>query len=328
MTRALAAALALALAAAARPASGADADLAASEISRDVENPLGREWFVKLQSNTYLLDAGDFSTHRLEPTLKIQPRISVPLTGDWLLVTRPSFVAFESKPYEDAANELARAEGIGDLELPIALAPALGPSWIAGAGPTFVLPTASNRETGQGKWQAGPAAVVGWQNEDWLFALFAQQWWSFAGSSERSRVSHLEVQYFLTRYLDDGWSVGMSPTISVDWKAASGQQLTFPVGLGASKVVKLSDGSSVKLSLQLEYMPIHPDELGREANVQVTLTPVAPQPFDRPIFGARRAPAAGALAAQAEPALAQPPAAAFTNATTSPSETGVRIPRR
>ena len=82
----------------------------------------------------------------------------------------------------------------------------------------------------------------------------------------------------------------MSPTITANWKAASGQKLTFPVGLGASKVLGLADGWSVKLSLQLEYMPIHPDEFGREANVQLTVTPVAPQPFERPVFGARRAP--------------------------------------
>ena len=257
-----------------------------TEINRDVENPLGREWFVKLQSNTYLLDVEGFDTHRLEPTLVMQPRASVPLTAEWLLVTRPSVTAFRSKPYEDDAGGIARAEGFGDIELPMALTPSLGPSWVVGAGPTFVLPTATRRETGQGKWQAGPAAVLGWQDPDWLVALFGQQWWSFAGSGQRKAVSQLKVQYLLTRYFADGWNVGMSPTVSVNWKAENGQKLTFPVGLGVGKVLKLGDGWSVKLGLQLEYMPVHPDEFGQEANVQVTFTPVAPQPFGRPLFGA------------------------------------------
>lgn len=254
-------------------------------IDRDVENPLGRDWFVKIQSNTYLLDVESFDTHRLQPTLKIQPRLSVPLTEEWLLVTRPSWTAFESTPYTGDDGSLARADGVGDLELPFTISPELGPNWALGLGPTFVLPTATSRETGKGKWQAGPAAVAAWQDPNWLVGLFAQQWWSYAGSGMRSNVSQMKVQYFLTRYFRDGWNVGMSPTIAVNWKADRGQQLTFPVGLGVGKVLLLGDGWSVKLGLQLEVMPVHPDDFGQEANLQFTVTPVAPQPFHAPVFG-------------------------------------------
>jgi hypothetical protein len=170
-------------------------------------------------------------------------------------------------------------------KLPIALTPNTGPSWLFGAGPTFVLPSASSRETGQGKWQAGPALVGGWRSPGWLAAVFAQQFWSFAGEQDRKTLSELKVQYFLTRYFHDGWNVGMSPTITMDWRAESGQGLTFPIGLGVGKAVKLSENFALNLSLQLQYMPVHPDEFGKQAQVEIEITPVLSPPFEGPLLG-------------------------------------------
>jgi len=261
-------------------------DESPTEISQKLENPLGDSWIIKIQSNTYLLDVDSFQTRRLEEAVQIQPRISIPLTPELLLLTRPTLPVFDSNPYKSADGTLARAVGLGDLEFPMVLSPYTGPHWLFGAGPTFVLPTATSAHTGAGKWEAGPAAVAGWRDADWLLALFAQQWWSFAGSGQRANVSELKLQYFLTRYLADGWNVGMSPTIEVDWKADGGQQLTFPVGLGVGKVFKLSRDTSIQLSVQLQYMAVHPDEFGKEANLQFTITPVVPPPpfLNRPLF--------------------------------------------
>ncbi len=256
------------------------------QIDVDATNPVGTQWFVKLESNTYLLDVESFDTHRVQEKLELQPRAAIPLTSQAFLITRPTIGIFESNPYADGGR-LERANGFSDIELPVVVSPALGPAWLVGVGPTFVLPTATSDHTGQGKWQSGPAAVLGWKSDTWLAALFGQQFWSFAGSSARQNVSRLKVQYFLSRFFADGWSVGMSPTILADWKADGGQQLTFPVGLGVSKVVKYSGALALKLGVQVDYMPIHPDEFGQEARLQVTITPVFPQPFREPLLPAR-----------------------------------------
>ncbi len=257
---------------------------AATATDRDVTNPIGTDWLLKLESNTYLLDVEEQHTRRIEQVVQLQPRIPIQITEDLLFLTRPTFNLFESKPYESERDELERATGIGDIEFPMVLSPSTGPNWLFAAGPTFVLPTATSDHTGKGKWQAGPAVVGGWKSPEWQAALFAQQWWSFAGSGQRKEVSELKVQYFLTRFFHDGWSVGMSPTVVVNWKADSGQKLTFPVGLGVGKVLELGGGRAVKVGVQLLYMPIHPDQLGREANLQVTLTPVFASPIPVPLF--------------------------------------------
>jgi hypothetical protein len=253
-----------------------------TDVDREITPPVSTTPSLKLESNTYLVGIEDAHTRRVQEEIEFQPVLPLRLTDRVSLVSRPTIRLFDDKPYAGMDGSVSRAAGFGDLEIPVVLMPDLGP-WLAAAGPTFVLPTATRDALGNAKWQAGPAAVLGRRSPDWLVALFAQQFWSYAGSGDRS-VSELKVQYFLTRYLDDGWSVGMSPTIVVDWKASAGQQLTFPVGLGVGKTLRLPGGSVVKLGLQIQYMPVHPDDFGRVMNVQLSLTPVLP-PFTRhPVF--------------------------------------------
>ena len=259
-------------------------DASLTEIDREIEDPISHTWSLKLQSNTYVLDIDSFNTHRVEQQLQFQPLITIPLTDRLRLVTRPTFPLLDSKPYKDQEGELSRVTAFGDIELPVVLALDTGP-WQLAAGPTFVLPTAGSTQTGKGKWQAGPAGVFGYRSPDWQATLFAQQWWSFAGSGRRPLVSQLKVQYILNWFFPDGWSIGMSPYIRVDWKAEEGQQLTFPVGLGVGKTVKLAGGHAVKFALQFQYMPIHPDDFGQHFNVQVSVTPVIAFRVKHPILG-------------------------------------------
>jgi hypothetical protein len=52
------------------------------------------------------------------------------------------------------------AMGFGDMRLADVAVFDLGPGVVWGFGATFVFPTASERVTGQSKWQAGPAAAI------------------------------------------------------------------------------------------------------------------------------------------------------------------------
>jgi len=52
--------------------------------------------------------------------------------------------------------------------------------------------------------------------------------------------------------------------------------VTFPVGLGVGKVVKLGP-LPVKFALEVQYMPVHPDLFGEKWNVQLKISPVIPK---------------------------------------------------
>jgi len=62
-----------------------------------------------------------------------------------------------------------------------------------------VFPTVSREALGQVKWQAGPAAVGVFLGEKWLFGVFPQHWWSFAGDDGRPAINQSEIQYFVIR---------------------------------------------------------------------------------------------------------------------------------
>jgi hypothetical protein len=123
--------------------------------------------------------------------------------------------------------------GVGDLTWLTLLLVGSSKAWgTLGMGPVLVFPTASHSEMGDGKYQAGPAlgyinkAVPGWQ-----FAFLLQQYFSFAGDSQRSSVNQLTLQPFVTKLLPDSWYVQTQPIITLDFvKNTSSVPVNLVVG--------------------------------------------------------------------------------------------------
>jgi len=126
--------------------------------------------------------------------------------------------------------------GYGDLKfLDVAIFQG-GAHAVWGGGPTFVFPTASRRETGQGKWQVGPAAAVAFFPERWLAGVLVQNPISFAGDHERQEVNLMVLQPFVSYQLGNGWFIRSQPQMVFNWKDHR-QQL--PLDLGAGRVFKI-----------------------------------------------------------------------------------------
>ena len=193
------------------------------------------------------------------------------LTRSLKIIARPEFTLVDSKPFV-SHGDLDRTTGVGDTIFDLVLSPVVHP-WLLALGSTFVFPTANLDETGQGKWQAGPAGVVGYRARPWLAALIAQQWWSFAGATSRPAVTELHLQYIASYFFGDGWSVGTDPTLKVDWRAAPGNQVTIPFGPNVAKVVRFADSVPVKFQLDALYVPVTPEK-GPQCIIEVKITPV------------------------------------------------------
>jgi hypothetical protein len=125
--------------------------------------------------------------------------------------------------------------GVGDLAwLTLFVGGSRKPWGTLGAGPVFVFPTASHREMGQGKYQLGPA--LGYVNDGvpgWQFAFLLQQFFSFAGDPQRSRVNQLTLQPFVTKLLPDSWYVQTQPVITLDFAQGTS---SVPVNLVVGKL--------------------------------------------------------------------------------------------
>jgi hypothetical protein len=148
--------------------------VSASELSRQLLNPVTSLWSLQFQFNNYRLENGKWNNNLL-----FQPVLPIGLTKDLNLITRPVIPLYNSVPHETAPGEFDRTTAFGDITLLELLSPTHSGNWILGAGPTFIFPTATSDFTGQGKWQAGPALVIGYLTKKFIVGVFPQQWWSF-----------------------------------------------------------------------------------------------------------------------------------------------------
>jgi hypothetical protein len=243
----------------------------ASELNRQLTNPVSSIWSIANQFNNFELNNGQWSNN-----WNFQPVMPVSLTKDWNLITRPVMPFYNIVPHEISPGEFARDAGLGDLALLELLSPAHSGNWVLGAGPTAIFPTATSGFTGQGKWQLGPSVVVGYLTKQFFLGVFPQQWWSIGGEHGRPDTNQMNLQPIATLFFGEGWSIGYSGNILADWTAPSPDVWTVPVGLGLAKVVKLGR-LPIKIQLAVQYMPVHPRISGQEWNVQVSITPVIPK---------------------------------------------------
>jgi hypothetical protein len=259
---------------AARAAAETAYDQSLDAVNKQLANPISSTWALFLQQNTYWLNKPE----RNVVNLQFQPVLPVALTENWNLITRPVLQVMNSTPYLNESGNLHRITGFGDTILTTMLSPTArltGP-WLLAAGPSFIFPTASNSRLGQNKWQVGPAGVFGYLGGKWIAGVFPQQWFSVGGPGPQT-FSQMNIQYFFTYLPGDGWGLGTSPNILVDWYAKkSSNEITFPIGPQVSKVVKIGQ-LPVKFAVQFQYMPVHPDAFGQKWNLQFAIIPVIPK---------------------------------------------------
>jgi hypothetical protein len=260
--------------------SGGEAQGSLTEVNKQLTNPVSSLWSISFQQNNYILDMGPGRNDRWNSNLNFQPVLPVALTGDWNLITRPVITLFGSVPHPDRNNpsEMERTTALGDTVLMEMFSPSskLVGNWLLGLGPTFIFPTAASDYTGQGKYQVGPAALVGYLSEKWILGAFVQNWTSFGGSGNRPNTNQLNLQPIAAYFLPHAWSIGYSGNILANWKADGGNVWTVPIGLSVAKVFKLGP-LPVKIALGGQYMPIHPDIGGQKWNIQLSVTPVIPK---------------------------------------------------
>jgi hypothetical protein len=184
----------------------------------------------------------------------IKPLIPMRLSKDWRLVAR-IIQPIQWQPYlkRNGGGEF----GLGDMNPTFFLSPAKWGTLTWGAGPTFIIPTATNRILGQGKFSIGPEVAVFVQPGHWTYGILISNVWSVAGSGGRPNVNQMQLQYFLSYRLKKGWDIETSPSISANWKASTGNVWTVPFGGGLGKIVHFGSRPT-KLSAQFYPNAVRP----------------------------------------------------------------------
>ncbi len=202
------------------------------EIAQTMQNPLARVRRFQIENNAQF---GFGPDRELLNFLRIQPLIPFTLNKDWSLITRP-LIPIVHQPWPESAD------GLGDVFLQFLLSRERARRFIWGAGPAFVLPTATDDVIGTGKWSAGPTLAGIYAGERWLVGAVASQVWSFAGDADRPDVRSLTLRPILHYNLPSGWALRSSPSIIADWEAESGSRWLVPLGAGVAKVFALRRG--------------------------------------------------------------------------------------
>lgn len=223
----------------------------AADLQKAVQNPVASLISVPIQNNS---NFGVGPYDRTQDVLNIQPVIPARISANWSLISRIiQPIVWQPYPGETTGGEF----GFGDMNPTFFFSPAKPGKIIWGVGPAFVIPTATNDILGQGKFSIGPSVVVLTQPGHWTLGALTSNVWSVAGSGSRPDVNQMVLQYFVNYNLKKGYYISISPILTANWNAASGDVWTVPFGGGIGRIMKLGF-QPVNITAQFYGNAVHP----------------------------------------------------------------------
>jgi hypothetical protein len=240
-------------------------------LARKTQNPISSMISLPFESSFNFTNGKNDGTQYV---LQIQPVVPLSLTDEWNLITRPIIPLIDqpevallpSPPIVTTTDD--RTFGLGDINVSFFLSPNTDSAFTWGAGPVFLLSTATDSSLGAEKWAAGPTAVGLYQTGPWSIGLLGGQLWSYAGTSKRDDVNLTFLQPFASYNLSEGWYLTTSPILSANWEGKSGEKWTVPLGGGFGRIFSMG-GQSLNARMNAYYFVERPDGA---ANVQLQFT--------------------------------------------------------
>jgi hypothetical protein len=234
-----------------KPEAAVSEQAQAEALQKATQNPVANLISVPLQNSTNF-NYGPYN--RNQDVLNIQPVIPTHLGKNWMLISRIiQPIVWQPYPNQNTGGEY----GLGDMNPTFFLSPAKPGKLIWGVGPAFVIPTATNDILGQGKLSMGPSVVVLAQPPHWTIGALTNNVWSVAGSGGRPPVNQFLLQYFINYNMKKGWYISLSPIITANWMASSGNVWTVPFGGGVGRIMKLGF-QPVNISAQFYGNAVYP----------------------------------------------------------------------
>jgi hypothetical protein len=209
-----------------KPASSAD------ELAKQMQNPIANLISLPFQNN---FDFGAGAADGSRWTMNIQPVIPISISTDWNLISRTILpVVSQNDIFYSGSSET----GLGDTTISAMFSPKKPTSGgiIWGAGPIFLVPTATDNLLGTQKFGVGPTAVALKQVGSFTVGALVNHIWSIAGNSDRSDVSSTFMQPFVAKNFSGGYALTAVTEVTQNWEANSTSGMFAIVG---SKIVSL-----------------------------------------------------------------------------------------
>lgn len=222
-----------------------------AKMAETLANPIGNLISVPFQSN-YDFDGGPTGDGR-QFKLNLQPIYPIDLNEDWILISRTVLPIISQREIFGTSSQ----SGLSDTVQSFFLSPTAPTEsgWIWGAGPVFLLPTATDNLLGTEKWGAGPTAVVLKQQNGWTYGALVNHIWSFAGDSARADVNATYLQPFVSFTTKKATTFTLNTESTYDWE---NKQWTAPLNLMVQQLVTIGK-QPVAFTLGGRYYVDKPD---------------------------------------------------------------------
>jgi hypothetical protein len=237
------------------------------ELAKKMNNPVAALISVPMQYN-YDDGLGPRERGKLQ-TMVVQPVIPIELNADWNLISRTIVPLIDQQ--DIVRNGLLDESGLGDITQSLFFSPKAPTArgWIWGAGPVFLLPTASEDLLGKDKWGLGPTAVALKQTNGWTVGMLANHIWSVAGdgrgatfnnlppvfssvlgiASAEEDISSTFLQPFVSYTTKTFTTVSLNTESTYDWK---GEQWSVPINLAVSQMLRVA-GQPLSVQVGTRY---------------------------------------------------------------------------
>lgn len=260
------------------PATGGNVGPTAEEMANKLANPttavssLGNSLdYTKYKGN--LPGASDQSGW----SYLFQAGFPFPQESGANILFRPAIPVLFNRPvptttgFEDVGVEL------GDIGFDLAYGKTFDSGLIALGGVVATMPTATDKRAGGDQWLLGPEAVLGVAKK-WgvVGALLSHS--VDVGGSNKTDTKITGGSYFYAFSLGGGLQLASAPNFSYNHNAPSGDEWTFPLGVGLAKT-QIIKGRPWKMQVQYWNYIESPDAFGPKHLLRFTISPVVSLPW-------------------------------------------------
>ena len=230
-------------------------------LAKASQNPIASLTTLPFQFN-WNMGIGEYE--RTQTVINIQPVLPVKIGENWNMINRIIIPVMIQPEITDESNSTA---GLGSINYTAFFTPKPFGKTAIGFGLSLLIPTNSANALGDGQFAIGPSIVLFSGAGNWTFGFVAAQNWAYYSPNAADKHSSFFTQYFINYNLKKAWSIGTSPTITVNWNAEDEEKATVPFGLNVAKVTKFGK-QPIRLALGYYYNAIVPTDGAKSGQIQ------------------------------------------------------------